>query len=169
HEGGLRSGTLAVPNVVGFGVACTLCQQEMAAEAQRLRRLRERLRQGIQNQLSDTYLNGHPTDRLPGNLNLSFAYVQGEALMMAVRDVAISSGSACTYANLEPSYGLPALGLSDELAHSNIRFGLVRFDTEEEVDYVIHEVVNAVNRLRALSPLYELARQGKDTVSSAAP
>jgi cysteine desulfurase len=163
HEGGLRSGTLAVPNIVGFGVACTLCREEMAAEAERLQQLRERLRQGIMDRLSDTYLNGHPTERLPGNLNLSFAYVQGEALMMAVRDVAISSGSACTYASLEPSYVLRALGLSDDLAHSSIRFGLGRFNTEEEVDYTINEVTAAVERLRALSPLYEMARQGKDS------
>jgi cysteine desulfurase len=158
HEGGLRSGTLAVPNVVGFGVACELCREEMVAEAERLRQLRERLRQSIMERLSDVMLNGHPTERLPGNLNLSFAYVRGEALLMALRGVAVSSGSACTYANLEPSHVLRALGLDEELALSSLRFGLGRFTTEEEVDYASNEVVEAVQRLRALSPLYEMAQ-----------
>src|SRR5262249_37178696 len=140
HEGGLRSGTVAVPNVVGFGTACVLCQREMAGEAERATRLRERLRQGIMERLDEVTVNGHPTDRLPGNLNLSFAYVQGDALMMSLRDVAISSGSACTYASLEPSYVLKAMGLNDELAHSSIRFGIGRFNTEAEIDYVIEDV-----------------------------
>jgi cysteine desulfurase len=162
HEGGLRSGTLPVPNVVGFGKACELCRQEMAGEAERLIQLRDRLYHGITANLSDVTLNGHPTDRLPGNLNLSFAYVQGEALMMSMKDVAVSSGSACTYASLEPSYVLRALGIGDELAHSSLRFGLGRFNTEEEVDFVIGEVTRAVRRLRAISPDYELAHQEID-------
>jgi cysteine desulfurase len=153
QERGLRSGTSNVPAIVGFGVACELCKQEMAAEASRLTNLRERLRRGIQEQLSDVTLNGHPTQRLPGNLNLSFAHVKGEALLMSLKDVAVSSGSACTTASLEPSYVLKALGLEDELAHGSLRFGLGRFNTEEEVDEVIREVVRAVRYLRALNPL----------------
>jgi cysteine desulfurase len=159
HEGGLRSGTLPVPLIVGFGKACELCKQEMAAEAVRLRTLREKLRQGIMDRLSDVYLNGHPTNRLPGTLNLSFAHVKGDALMMGMRDVAISSGSACTSASVEPSYVLKALGVDDEPAHASIRFGLGRFNTEEEVDYVIDEVVRTVERLRAMNPMYQMAKQ----------
>jgi cysteine desulfurase len=159
HEGGLRSGTLPVPLVVGFGKACELCRQEMTAEAERLRGLRERLRGGIMDRLSDVYLNGHPSERLPGTLNLSFAYVKGDALMMGLKNVAISSGSACTSASLEPSYVLKALGVDDELAHSSIRFGLGRFNTEEEVDYVIDEVARTVRRLREISPMYEMAQR----------
>jgi cysteine desulfurase len=161
HEGGLRSGTLPVPLIVGLGKACELCRQEMAAEADRLQLLREKLQKGIMEKLSDVYLNGHPTERVPGNLNLSFAHVKGDALMMSMRNVAISSGSACTSASVEPSYVLKALGVDDELAHSSIRFGLGRFTTEEEVDYVIEEVVRNVNRLRAINPMIELARQSK--------
>ncbi len=157
QERGLRSGTSNVPGIVGFGVACELCKQEMANEAIRLTNLRERLRQGIQEQLSDVTLNGHPTQRLPGNLNLSFAHVKGEALLMSLKDVAVSSGSACTTASLEPSYVLKALGLEDELAHGSLRFGLGRFNTEQEVDEVIREVVRAVRYLRALNPLHALA------------
>jgi len=157
HERGMRSGTLPVPLIVGLGKACALCQEEMPREAERLRRLRERLRRGIVDNLADVFLNGHPEERLPGNLNLSFAHVEGEALMMSMRNVAVSSGSACTSASIEPSYVLKALGLSDELAHGSLRFGLGRFNTEEEVDFVIGEVVQNVNRLRALSPVYELA------------
>ncbi|MFN4258913.1 MAG: IscS subfamily cysteine desulfurase [Gemmataceae bacterium] len=159
HERGLRSGTLAVPNIVAFGMACELGQQEMTAEAERLLRLRERLRQGIMARLDGVILNGHPTQRLPGNLNLSFAFVHGEALMMRLRNVAVSSGSACTTANPEPSHVLRAIGLSEELAHNSIRFGLGRFNTEEEVDYVIGEVVQAVNDLRQLNPMYHLERE----------
>ncbi len=158
HEGGLRSGTLPVPNVVGFGLACELAEKEMAAEAERLVQLRERLRTGLMDRLDAVFVNGHPTERLPGNLNLSFAYVEGEALMMGCRNVAISSGSACTSASIEPSYVLRALGVSDELAHSSIRFGLGRFNTAEEVDFVIDDVAATVKRLRAMSPLYELAQ-----------
>jgi cysteine desulfurase len=159
HERGMRSGTLPVPLIVGFGKACALCRQEMAEEAVRLDRLRQRLHQGITDGLDGVSLNGHPTERLPGNLNLSFADVQGEALMMAMRNVAVSSGSACTSASVEPSYVLKALGVSDELAHGSLRFGLGRFSTEEEVDFVIGEVVEHVRRLRAMNPLRELVRQ----------
>ena len=154
HERGMRSGTLAVPGIVGLGRACELARSEMAEESGRLIRLRERLRRGIMEGLSDTFLNGHPTERLPGNLNLSFGYVEGEALLIALKDVAVSSGSACTSANPEPSYVLRALGVSDELARGSIRFGLGRFNTEEEVDYVIRAVIRTVERLRALNPLY---------------
>jgi cysteine desulfurase len=164
HEGGLRSGTLPVPLIVGFGRACEICRQEMNAEGERLRTLREKLRQGIMDRLSDVYLNGHPTECLPGTLNLSFAHVKGDALMMGMRNVAISSGSACTSASVEPSYVLKALGVEDELAHSSIRFGLGRFNTEEEVDYVIDEVVRVVHHLRAIDPTYEMARHGRGEV-----
>jgi cysteine desulfurase len=161
HEGGLRSGTLPVPLIVGFGKACELCRNEMIEEAERLRALREKLRQGIMDRLTEVYLNGHPTERLPGTLNLSFAHVKGDALMMSLKNVAISSGSACTSASLEPSYVLKALGVEDDLAHSSIRFGLGRFNTEDEVEYVIDEVVRTVERLRAINPMYDLARHGK--------
>ncbi len=157
HESGLRSGTLPVPAIAGLGLACDLCRAEMAAEADRLRSLRDRLYQGITAALGDVRLNGHPTERLPGNLNLSFAYVDGEALMMSMRDVAVSSGSACTSASPEPSYVLRALGLDDDLARGSLRFGLGRFNTAEEVDAVVAEVVRAVQRLRSLNPMYELA------------
>jgi cysteine desulfurase len=160
HERGLRSGTLPVPLIVGFGRACVLCGQEMEAEGQRLRGLREQLREGIQDELEGVTLNGHPEQRLPGNLNLSFAWVEGEALMMAMRDVAVSSGSACTSASVEPSYVLRAMGLSDELARGSLRFGLGRFTTAEEVQYVIGEVVRAVAHLRAISPGYEMHVRG---------
>ncbi len=157
QERGLRSGTSNVPGIVGFGVACELCRQEMATESVRLTELRERLRCGIQEQLSDVTLNGHSTERLPGNLNLSFAHIKGEALLMALRDIAVSSGSACTTASLEPSYVLKALGLDDELAHGSIRFGLGRFNTAEEVQTVVQEVVRVVRYLRALNPLHEMS------------
>jgi cysteine desulfurase len=162
HERGMRSGTLPVPLIVGLGMACELCRKEMDKEAKRAFALRERLRQGITSKLEDVYLNGHPTERLPGNLNISFAYVEGEALMMGIKDVAVSSGSACTSASLEPSYVLKALGVGDELAHSSIRFGLGRFNTEEEVDFVVDDVVRAVIHLRQMSPLYEMHKQGID-------
>jgi cysteine desulfurase len=162
QERGMRSGTLAVTNIVGFGKACELCRKEMPEEAKRLFALRERLRTGITNRLEEVYLNGHPTERLPGNLNISFAYVEGEAMMMGIKNVAVSSGSACTSASLEPSYVLKALGVGDELAHSSIRFGLGRFNTQEEVDFVIDDVVRAVTHLRDMSPLYEMAKEGID-------
>ncbi len=161
QERGCRSGTSNVPAIVGFGAACELCGREMATEATRLTELRERLRSGIQDQLSDVSLNGHPTERLSGNLNLSFAGVKGEALLMALKDVAVSSGSACTTASLEPSYVLKALGLDDELAHGSIRFGLGRFNTEEEVDAVIRDVVRVV---RYLSRPQSHARDGLATM-----
>ncbi len=163
HERGLRSGTLAVPLIVGLGVACDLCREELPAEAERLTRLRERLRAGIMSRLPDVFLNGHPTERLPGNLNLSFAHVAGEALLMGLRGVALSSGSACTSANPEPSYVLRALGVSDELAHGSLRFGLGRFTTAAEIEAVIEEVVAVVGRLRALNPLaaYGLAENNR--------
>jgi cysteine desulfurase len=162
HERGFRSGTLAVQQIVGIGVACELARLELPAESKYLFRLREKLREGITSQLPDVYLNGHPTERLPGNLNLSFAYVEGEGLMMGIKDIAVSSGSACTSASLEPSYVLKALGVGDELAHSSIRFGLGRFTTEEEVDFTIDAVVKEVSRLREMSPLYEMVQQGID-------
>src|SRR4051812_42322970 len=162
HERGFRSGTLAVQQIVGLGVACELARLELPTESKYLFRLREKLREGITSQLTDVYLNGHPTDRLPGNLNLSFAYVEGEGLMMGIKDIAVSSGSACTSASLEPSYVLKALGVGDELAHSSIRFGLGRFTTEEEVDFTIDAVVKEVSRLREMSPLYEMAQAGID-------
>lgn len=162
HERGMRSGTLPVPLIVGLGMAAEIARKEMTLESIRLVQLRNRLHQGICAKLEDVYLNGHPELRLPGNLNLSFAFVEGEGLMMGIKDVAVSSGSACTSASLEPSYVLKALGLGDELAHSSIRFGLGRFSTEEEVDYVIKDVVRAVNHLRDMSPLYEMHRQGID-------
>jgi len=162
HERGMRSGTLPVQQIVGLGAACELARTEMPTEAPRLLKLRERLRQSITSRLSDVYLNGHPTERLPGNLNLSFAYVEGEGLMMGIKDVAVSSGSACTSASLEPSYVLKSLGVGDELAHSSIRFGLGRFTTEEEVDFTADLVVREVTRLREMSPLYEMAQAGID-------
>jgi cysteine desulfurase len=162
HERGLRSGTLNVPGIVGFGQACELAQNEMAQESERLHRLRDRLKDGIFAQLDEVYINGSMTHRLPHNLNVSFAYVEGESLLMGINDVAVSSGSACTSATLEPSYVLKALGVGEDLAHTSIRFGLGRFNTEEEVDYVVNRVVDTVNRLRELSPLHEMAKEGVD-------
>ena len=162
HERGMRSGTLNVPGIVGFGHTCELAREEMDSEAARLTALRERLREGITSQIDEVYLNGHPTQRLPGNLNISFAYVEGESLLMGLKDIALSSGSACTSASLEPSYVLKALGVGDDLAHSSIRYGLGRFNTEEEVDDAIRLTVDTVNRLREMSPLYELAKEGVD-------
>ena len=158
HERGMRSGTLNVPGIVGFGKACELCGQELESEAARLIALRTRLYEGLTTRLEEVHLNGHPTRRLPGNLNLSFAYVEGESFLMGLnQEVALSSGSACTSATLEPSHVLKALGIGEELAHASIRFGLGRFNTEEEVDYVIERVVEVTRRLRELSPLYEMA------------
>jgi cysteine desulfurase len=154
HERNMRSGTVAVPIVVGLGRACELCSAEMGDEVQRLANLRDRLRQGIEAQVDEATLNGHPTIRLPGNLNMSFAYVEGEALLMSMKDLAVSSGSACTSANPEPSYVLKAIGLSDDLAHASIRFGLGRFNTEEEVDFAIGCVAETVGRLRRMSAVW---------------
>jgi cysteine desulfurase len=157
HERGMRSGTLPVPLVVGLGRACVISGQEMAAEAEPLTRLREKLQAGIMKGLSDVTLHGHPTQRLPGNLNLGFAHVRSEALLTSLRNVALSSGSACTSASVEPSHVLRALGVPEELAHGSIRFGLGRFTTAAEIDFVIDEVCGAVRRLRSISPSYELA------------
>jgi cysteine desulfurase len=162
HERGMRSGTLNVPAIVGFGKAAEICQVEMQSEGMRLLKLRERLRERIMSRLDLVAINGSMEHRLPGSLNLSFSYVEGEGLMMAIKDVAVSSGSACTSASLEPSYVLRACGVEEELAHSSIRFGLGRFTTEEEVDYVADLVVEKVKRLRDMSPLYEMAREGID-------
>jgi cysteine desulfurase len=158
HERGLRSGTLPVPNIVGFGKACELCAAEMTGEGERLLALRERLRAGIQDQLEDTTLHGCPTERLSNNVNLGFRYIDSGALMTMMRNVAVSSGSACTSASDEPSHVLKAIGVSDELARGSIRYGLGRFTTLEEVDYAVEETVRAVQHLRAISPAYELHR-----------
>ena len=169
HERGMRSGTLNVPGIVGLGEACEIAQKEMAAEAERLVALRERLRAGMVDQLEEVYINGHPTERLPGNMNMSFAYVEGESLLMALKEIAVSTGSACTSASLEPSHVLRAIGVEEELAHTSIRFGLGRFNTEEEVDYTVRRVVEEVRRLRELSPLYRARRtklhRGRSTAS----
>jgi cysteine desulfurase len=162
HERGMRSGTLPVPLCVGLGVACELAAKELDEENARIIELREKLHKGITDKLDYVFLNGHPEHRLPNNLNISFAYVEGEGLMMAMKDLAVSSGSACTSASLEPSYVLKALGVGDELAHSSIRFGLGRFTTEEEVDFAIDQVVQSVSKLREMSPLYEMAQEGID-------
>ena len=162
HERGMRSGTLNVPGIVGLGKACEIAGAEMTAESARLAALRDRLKDAIMSQLDECYINGSMVDRLPGNINISFAYVEGESLLMGISDVAVSSGSACTSATLEPSYVLKALGAGDDLAHSSIRFGIGRFNTEAEVDYVAKRVVETVQRLRELSPLYEMAKEGVD-------
>src|SRR5580658_1709588 len=162
HERGMRSGTLNVPGIAGFGKAAELCKQEMAAETVRLSGLRDRLNDRLHKQLDELYINGSMEHRLPHNLNISFAYVEGESLLMGINDVAVSSGSACTSASLEPSYVLKALGAGDDLAHSSIRFGLGRFSTQEEVDYVADKLAHVVTRLREMSPLYELAKEGVD-------
>jgi cysteine desulfurase len=162
HERGMRSGTLNVPGIVGLGKACELCGEEMATESKRLTAMRERLRQTIEKNLDDVYVNGNYEHRLPGNLNMSFLYVEGESLLMGINDIAVSSGSACTSATLEPSYVLKALGLGDDLAHSSIRFGLGRFNTDAEVDYVANKIVDVVKKLRELSPLYEMVKEGID-------
>lgn len=165
HERGMRSGTLNVPGIVGFAKAVSLAIEEMETEKIRLTRLRNKLRDMIVGRLDAVYLNGHSERRLPGNLNLSFAYVEGESLLMDMSDVALSSGSACASASLKPSHVLAALGVDETLAHSSIRFGLGRFTTEEEVDYVGNKIIGAVDRLREMSPLYEMAKAGIDMKS----
>jgi cysteine desulfurase len=160
HERGMRSGTLNVPSIVGLGKACAIAQEDMPQESCRLAGLRNRLRDRITGKLDEVYINGSMDHRLPGNINISFAYVEGESLLMGINDVAVSSGSACTSATLEPSYVLKALGTGDDLAHSSIRFGIGRFNTEAEVDYVADRVIETVERLRELSPLYEMAKEG---------
>ena len=162
HERGMRSGTLNVPGIVGLGEACAVCQREMAEESVRLKILRDRLKARLEEGLEEVYVNGSMVHRLPNNLNMSFAYVEGESLLMGINDVAVSSGSACTSATLEPSYVLKALGVGDELAHTSIRFGLGRFNTEEEIDYVANRVTEVVRKLRELSPLYEMYKEGVD-------
>jgi cysteine desulfurase len=162
HERGMRSGTLNVPGIVGLGEACAIAKAEMPAESKRLGFLRDKLKDRLLASLDEVYINGTMEHRLPNNLNISFAYVEGESLLMGINDVAVSSGSACTSATLEPSYVLKALGAGDDLAHSSIRFGLGRFNTEEEVDYVASKVVDVVQKLRELSPLYEMHKEGID-------
>jgi cysteine desulfurase len=162
HERGMRSGTLNVPGIVGLGEACELCHREMETETVRLRNLRDRLRAKLEAGLDEVYINGSMEHRLPHSLNMSFAYVEGESLLMGINDIAVSSGSACTSATLEPSYVLKALGVGDDVAHSSIRFGIGRFNTEEEIDYVAAKLIDVVIKLRELSPLYEMAKEGID-------
>lgn len=162
HERGMRSGTLNVPGIVGMGKAAELCRLGHPDEPRRLAALRDRLKAGLFERVDEIFLNGHPTQRTPNNLNVSFAYVEGESLMMGFHDIAVSSGSACTSASLEPSYVLKALGVGDELAHSSIRFSVSRFTTEAEIDYAIEKVSKSVEHLRAMSPLYDMAKEGID-------
>jgi len=162
HERGMRSGTLNVTGIVGLGKAAELCRQDMEKDTERLRALRDRLNKKLHENLDEIYINGSMEHRLPHNLNISFAYVEGESLLMGINDVAVSSGSACTSASLEPSYVLKALGAGDDLAHSSIRFGLGRWTTDEEVDYVVDKLTKVVRRLREMSPLYEMVKEGVD-------
>jgi len=162
HERGMRSGTLNVTGIVGFGEACRLAGLELEAEAEKLSKMRDRLHKGLEDKLDYLYLNGHPEDRLPGLLNISFAFVEGESLMMGMENIAVSSGSACTSASLEPSYVLRALGVGEDLAHCSIRFSLGRFTTDAEIDATIEKVVATVSRLREMSPLYDMAKAGID-------
>src|SRR5436190_9964094 len=165
HERGMRSGTLNVPGIAGFGKAAQISREELPQESAEMFRLRERLRTTLERELDEIYINGDLQRRLPGNLNMSFAYVEGESLLMGINDVAVSSGSACTSASLEPSYVLKAIGVGEDLAHTSIRFGLGRFNTEEEIDFTIKKVVSTVKKLRDLSPLYEMAKEGIDLKS----
>ncbi len=167
HERGMRSGTLNVPGIVGLGKAAELMVRNFSTEIPRIKRLRDKLWDGIRNNLDEIYLNGHPTERLPNNLNVSFAYVEGESLMMGMKELAVSSGSACTSASLEPSYVLKAIGVGEDLAHTSIRFSIGRFTTDEEIDFAINKVVGTVRKLRDLSPLYEMAKEGIDLKSVA--
>jgi cysteine desulfurase len=162
HERGMRSGTLNVPGIVGLGKACELAMNEMPEESKRLRSLRDKLKKAFEDNLDEIHINGSVEHRLPGNLNMSFIYVEGESLLMGINDIAVSSGSACTSATLEPSYVLKALGLGDDVAHSSIRFGIGRFNTEAEVDYVAEKLIDTVKKLRELSPLYEMVKEGID-------
>ena len=165
QERGMRSGTLPTPLCVGLGEACRIAQAEMGAETERLHALRTRFLDKITAQLPEVYVNGDLQNRIPGNLNLSFAYVEGEGLMMGIKDLAVSSGSACTSASLEPSYVLRALGVEEELAHTSLRIGMGRFTTEAEVDYAVDRIVGEVRRLRSMSPLWEMAQEGIDIKS----
>lgn len=162
HERGMRSGTLNVPSIVGLGEACAICHREMAEESKKLQGMRDWLREKLMSELDETFINGSMEHRLPHNLNISFSYVEGESLLMGINDIAVSSGSACTSATLEPSYVLKALGLGDDLAHSSIRFGIGRFNTQEEIEYTANRVIEVVRKLRELSPLYELVKEGVD-------
>ncbi|MDQ1469871.1 MAG: cysteine desulfurase [Bryobacterales bacterium] len=162
HERNMRSGTLNVPGIVGLGEACAIAQREMPEEMTRMRYLRDRLKTKLEAGLDEVFINGSMEHRLPHNLNMSFLYVEGESLLMGINDVAVSSGSACTSATLEPSYVLKALGLGDDLAHSSIRFGVGRFNTEEQIDYVADKLIDVVSKLRELSPLYEMVKEGID-------
>jgi cysteine desulfurase len=162
HERGMRSGTLNVPGIVGLGAACEIAQNEMEAEGKREQELRDYLKTKLENALDYVHVNGNMEHHLPGNLNMSFVYVEGESLLMGINDIAVSSGSACTSATLEPSYVLKALGLGDDVAHSSIRFGLGRFNTKAEVDYVSDKIIDVVKKLRELSPLYEMVKEGID-------
>jgi cysteine desulfurase len=165
HERGMRSGTLNVPGIVGFGKAADIMIKDGPAENARIHGQRETMRKKLTSALEEVQLNGSLEHRLPGNLNVSFAFVEGEAMMMAIKDVAVSSGSACTSASLEPSYVLRAMGVGEELAHSSIRFGIGRFNTDEEIDYVANLVINSVRKLREMSPLYEMHKEGIDLKS----
>lgn len=165
HEKGMRSGTLNVPGIVGFGKACEMAGRLMPVEMPRIKALRDKLWNAIRAELDEVYLNGHPTERLGNNLNVSFAYCEGESLMMGMKELAVSSGSACTSASLEPSYVLKAIGVGEDLAHTSIRFSLGRFTTEEEIDFAAKKVVATVKKLRDLSPLYEMAKEGVDLKS----
>lgn len=162
HERGMRSGTLNVPGIVGLGEACAICQKEMATESARHRQMRDWLKNKLESELDETFINGSMEHRLPHNLNMSFAYVEGESLLMGINDIAVSSGSACTSATLEPSYVLKALGVGDDLAHTSIRFGIGRFNTQEELEYTADRMIEVVRKLRDLSPLYEMAKEGID-------
>jgi len=162
HERGMRSGTLNVPGIVGLGAACEICGVEMDAEGKREQELRDYMRAKFEKALDYVHVNGNMDHHLPGNLNMSFVYVEGESLLMGINDIAVSSGSACTSATLEPSYVLKALGLGDDVAHSSIRFGIGRFNTKEEVDYVSDKLIDVVQKLRELSPLYEMVKEGID-------
>ncbi len=162
HERGMRSGTLNVPGIVGLGEACAIAHRDMPVEMARLRAMRDRLKSRLEAGLDEVFINGSMEHRLPHNLNMSFLYVEGESLLMGINDVAVSSGSACTSATLEPSYVLKALGLGDDLAHSSIRFGIGRFNTDEEIDYVADKLIEVVSKLRELSPLYEMVKEGID-------
>lgn len=162
HERGMRSGTLNVPGIVGLGEACEIAMNEMEAEGKREQELRDYMRAKFEKALDYVHVNGNMEHHLPGNLNMSFVYVEGESLLMGINDIAVSSGSACTSATLEPSFVLKALGLGDDVAHSSIRFGLGRFNTKEEVDYVSDKLIDVVTKLRELSPLYEMVKEGID-------
>jgi cysteine desulfurase len=162
HERGMRSGTLNVPGIVGLGKACEIAMNEMPEESKRLAHLRDKLKKKFEDNLDEIHINGTMEHRLPGNLNMSFVYVEGESLLMGINDIAVSSGSACTSATLEPSYVLKALGLGDDVAHSSIRFGIGRFNTEAEIDYVADKLIDTVKKLRELSPLYEMVKEGID-------